>query len=330
MIRFLFSLMLFVLIPTWSYAHEVRPALLNITEVADHQYLVQWKVPAMGNLRMAIDPVFESSCAAPPDAMESMGAGASVRSWKMDCGTDLAGTEIGFRNLSTTMIDVFVQIQFSDGRSFTGLVRAADPVYRVPDRDSEAEVFSSFFVLGVEHILLGWDHLAFVLGLLLLVTAGRRLFWAITGFTVAHSITLALAALEIIHVSGPPVEAAIALSIVMLGVEAVRYQRSGVETLTIRAPWLVSLAIGLIHGLGFAGALRDFGLPAHATFVSLFAFNVGVEAGQLAFVGSVIALGFLMNALSPRSLYGARIAATWFVGVCGSFWLIQRVTGFFV
>lgn len=310
-------------------AHEVRPARLTVSEVSDDRYLVRWKVPARGTRRLAIDPVFALGCAETGEMAEGFATGASLRSWYIDCPGGLADTEIGFANLPGTMIDVLVQVTFLDGRYYTGLARPAQPVFHVPARDSEASVFRSYLAFGIEHILFGWDHLLFVLGIVLLVADRRRLIWAITGFTVAHSITLALAMLDVVRVPGPPVEAVVALSIVLLAVEAIRYRQTGVETLTIRAPWGVSMAIGLIHGLGFAAALSEYGLPAHARFVSLLAFNLGVETGQLAFVGVLILLGTMARHVKTDLGPPIRLGAMWFNGVCGSFWLVQRVTGFF-
>ncbi len=310
-------------------AHEVRPARLDVSEINEGAYLVRWKVPAMGDRRMAIEPIFAEGCSETGDRVEGHATGASVRTLSISCADGLAGTRITFFNLPSTMIDVLVQVTFLDGRYYTGLARPNSPYFDVPSRDSESSVFRSYLTLGVEHILFGWDHLLFVLGLLLLVTGPRKLVWAITGFTVAHSMTLALAMLDIIRVPGPPVEAVIALSIVALAVEAIRYRRSGIETLAIRAPWAVSMAIGLIHGLGFAGALNEYGLPAHARLVSLLGFNLGVEVGQLAFVGVLLALGAVARKIDARVLAPTQVAALWFIGVCGSFWLIERVVGFY-
>lgn len=310
-------------------AHEVRPALLTVAEVSSDRYLVRWKVPAKGDRRLAIEPVFAARCVEEGDRVEAFAAGASVMSWYVDCPGGLAETEIGFSNLPRTMTDVLVQMTFLDGRYYTGLVRPSNPVFRVPKRDSEASVFGSYLVLGIEHILFGWDHLMFVLGLVLVVTDGRRLIWAITGFTVAHSLTLALAMLDVVRVPGPPVEAVVALSIVLLAVEALRYRRSGVDTFAIRAPWAVSMVIGLVHGLGFARALSEYGLPAYAKLVSLFAFNLGVEVGQLAFVVSLVLLGAAARRVALPAVPRMRFAAACFVGVLGAFWLVERVTGFF-
>ncbi len=311
-------------------AHEVRPALLKVSELGGGQFLVRWKVPAMGNQRLAIDPVFGAACVESGERVDGFASGASLRSWRIVCAEGLADTEIGFTNLPATMIDVLVQISFLDGRYYTGLVRPGAPVYHVPARDSEASVFRSYLALGIEHILFGWDHMLFVLGMVLLVTGYRRLLWAVTGFTAAHSITLALATLDFVRVPGPPVDAVIALSIVFLAVEAIRYRRTGEETLAIRAPWAVSMAIGLIHGLGFAGALSEYGLPAHARFISLLAFNLGVEVGQLAFIGALLLLGWMARRMDARLMPRVQFAAMGFIGVCGSFWLVERVAGFFV
>ncbi|MFP6595879.1 MAG: HupE/UreJ family protein [Candidatus Hydrogenedentota bacterium] len=327
--QFVPALVLFFSVNFLASAHEVRPALLKVSEVSEGRYLIHWKVPAMGNQRLAIDPVFDAGCDAADDRVDGFAAGAAVRSWYVSCSGGIADTEIGFSNLPSTMIDVLVQVTFLDGRYYTDLVRPSAPVYHVPARDGQASVFGSYLTLGVEHILFGWDHLLFVLGLVLLVTNYRRLFWAVTGFTVAHSVTLALATLNIIRVPGPPVEAVIALSIVLLAVEASRYRRTETETLAIRSPWLVSMGIGLVHGLGFAGALSEFGLPAHARFISLLAFNLGVEIGQVLFIASLIALGAVARRIEMPLLPQVRVAATWLIGVCGSFWLTERVVGFF-
>lgn len=329
MTRTLLLLLAAALLAGSAFSHEVRPARLSVAEIADGRFLVRWAVPAIQNQRLAIDPVFAGACGTNEGRAEGGSSGASIQSWRIDCSRDLAGTRIEFSNLSATMVDVLVQITFLDGREYTGLVRPDAPAFRVPVRENDLSVFRSYLVLGVEHIWFGWDHLLFVLGLMLLVTDGRRLVWAITGFSVAHSITLALATLGFVFVPGPPVEAVIALSIVMLGVEAVRYHRGGEATFAIRAPWAMSIAIGLIHGLGFAGALNNYGLPDYAEFYALLAFNLGVEAGQLVFVAALVLLGSIVRRINVRLLPLTRVTAMWLVGICGSYWLVERSVGLF-
>ncbi len=312
-----------------ALAHEVRPAHLNVTELQEGRYLVRWKVPALGDRVLAIHPTFDTACTVEEDQRDGLSMGASVTTWSIVCSHCLAGTSISFQNLSTTMVDVLVQISFIDGRYYTGLVTPSSAVFKIPKRDSEASVFRSYLTFGVEHILTGWDHLLFVLGLVLLVTNGHRLLWAITGFTVGHSVTLVLAILGFVAVDRRPVEALVALSIVLLGVENVRYRRTGVETLAVRWPWLVSSAIGLIHGLGFAGALSEYGLPAYARYLSLFAFNLGVEVGQLTFVVGLIIAAFLLNRATQKELIWVQSAAIWLVGVSGAYWFVQRTVAFY-
>jgi len=309
-----------------AVAHEVRPALLKISEVSDQKFLVSWKVPAVGDRRLAIAPEFAAGFTLSPERVSGISSGASIQSWYI-AGRALADTDIVFTNLSSTMTDVLVQVSFLDRRYQTGLVRPNAPVFHVSAQDSHFKVFESYMVLGIEHILLGWDHLVFVLGMILLVTGKRRLLWAVTGFTIAHSITLVLATLDIIHVPAPPVEAIIALSIVLLAVEDIKYRQTGVETFSIRSPWIISIVIGLVHGLGFAGALSDFGLPAHARFTSLLAFNLGVELGQLMFIALLLFAATLSPRLTLPFRQPIRFAATWFVGLFGAFWLVERTAG---
>jgi hydrogenase/urease accessory protein HupE len=311
-------------------AHEVRPAHLTVTETTIGRYLVQWKVPAATrDQRISIDPEFASNVTSDADRVDGFSGGASVRTWHITCEDGLAGTDIGFRNLPSTMIDVLVQVTFLDGRYYTSIVRPHSPVFHVPSRDSEASIFSSYMVLGIEHILFGWDHLLFVLGLTILVTDRRRLFWAVTGFTIAHSITLSLAMLDVVRVPGPPVEAIIALSIVLLAVENIRMRRDGLESLATRSPWLISVVIGLVHGLGFAGALSEYGLPGHAKLISLFSFNLGVELGQVGFILVLLLFAALTSKADAKILPALQSVTISLIGVIGAFWFVERVAGFF-
>ena len=187
----------------------------------------------------------------------------------------------------------------------------------------------AYLVHGVEHILFGWDHLLFVLALLLIVEGRRKLLATITSFTVAHSLTLALATLGFVHVPGPPVEASIALSLVLLAHELVRRER-GELGLTARSPWIVAFAFGLLHGFGFAGALTEMGLPKDDLPLALFAFNVGVEIGQLAFVVAVLCLVSVTRRLRIPSAISSRAysATTYAIGIIAAFWFIERLAAF--
>jgi hydrogenase/urease accessory protein HupE len=201
------------------------------------------------------------------------------------------------------------------------------PALVVEESPSVWQVAWTYLVLGVEHILLGTDHLLFVLALVLLVKGWRRLVGTITSFTVAHSITLALATLGLVHVPGPPVEACIALSIVFVAAEIVR-SRQGSPGLTERAPWLIAFTFGLLHGLGFAGALSEVGLPQQAIPLALLFFNVGVELGQLAFVFAVLLTISIAARSSLRAPAWAWRVVPYTIGSVAMFWVIERTGGF--
>jgi hydrogenase/urease accessory protein HupE len=196
-------------------------------------------------------------------------------------------------------------------------------------------VAAAYFWLGVNHILLGVDHLLFVLALIILVRGWRRICFTITAFTIAHSITLAAATLGFVHVPGPPVEAAIALSIALVAAEIINSAR-GRGSLTARLPWIVAFAFGLLHGFGFAGALSEVGLPNHAIPIALLFFNIGVEVGQLLFVAGVLVLFALLHRISTalvrleesRLQQWMQLGGAYCIGGVASFWLIERVSGF--
>jgi uncharacterized membrane-anchored protein YitT (DUF2179 family) len=207
-------------------------------------------------------------------------------------------------------------------------------VTAAPDR---LEVGRTYLVLGVEHILLGIDHLLFVLGLLFLVGSWRRLVATVTAFTVAHSITLAAATLGWVHVAQAPIEATIALSVMFVAAE-ILHAAQGKPGLAARAPWVVAFVFGLLHGFGFAGALRGVGLPEKDVPLALLMFNVGVEVGQLLFIAGVVAILSLVTRLIRRGRSGEhgpwytesmiRTPVAYVVGSLAAFWVVQRVVAF--
>lgn len=200
----------------------------------------------------------------------------------------------------------------------------AQPMATIAARPGSWQVMRSYFALGVEHILEGWDHLLFVIALVLLVRRGWAVAKAVTAFTVAHSLTLAGVSLGFLGLPGRPVEAVIALSIVLLAVEVARGERT---TLTRRWPWLVAFLFGLVHGFGFAGALRDIGLPEGEVPAALIAFNLGVEAGQLCVVLGVLLVLEAIRRIRSDALAPAIRAASYAIGITGSYWLVERLVG---
>jgi hypothetical protein len=236
----------------------------------------------------------------------------------------LAGKRIEFPGLQLTITDVLVRVERLDGATATELVRPQRPWFELAGPRGTLATALVFLGQGIEHILFGVDHLLFVLGLLAIVRTPWMLVKTITAFTVAHSITLAIATLGYASVPAGPLEAAIALSILFLGPEIVRAWR-GESSFTIRHPWVVAFAFGLLHGFGFASGLTALGLPPGEIPLALLAFNVGVEIGQLAFVALVLLLVRAFKVLHvhwPRAL---ALAPAYVVGSLGAFWTIQRI-----
>ncbi|MDX1374166.1 MAG: HupE/UreJ family protein, partial [Burkholderiales bacterium] len=227
----------------------------------------------------------------------------------------------------STMTDTLARIEFADGTTWLQRLTPQAPAALIPARPSAWSVAGTYLGLGVEHILLGIDHLLFVLALLLLTRGTWRLVKTVTAFTVAHSITLALAALGVVHVPQAPVEAVIALSIVFVAAEILR-ARAGREGIAARAPWIVAFAFGLLHGFGFAGALAQTGLPEGHIPLALLFFNLGVEAGQLLFIAAVLsAIALIRNVRFTLPRWSASVTP-YAIGSLAMFWVIQRVAAF--
>ena len=302
--------------PAPLVAHEVRPAYLELRPAGPATWGVLWKVPALGqSLRLRVDARLPEGCTALGPRRAEFTADAYVERWSVRCPTGLAGGIIGFDGLSALQSEVLLRIERPDGQDgVTARVTPAEPIFTVPAETSLRDVLKAYLLLGVHHILLGADHLLFVLSLLLMVRGWRRLVATITAFTVGHTLTLVAATLGALSLPGPPVEAAIALSIAFAAAEALRVQR-GEASLMVAAPWAVALLFGLLHGLGFAGALREIGLPQNAVLPALLSFNLGVELGQLMFVSLVLGLGWTLRRLAA----GNRASASgWAAAVAGA------------
>jgi hydrogenase/urease accessory protein HupE len=328
---FLFLLLL-VVFARPSFAHEVRPAYLELRQTAAETYDGLWKVPGLGeDLRLGLYVELPVGCTNASEPRASMLNNAYSERWTAKCPGGLTGGTIHIAGLSATVTDVLVRLERLDGTTQIARLTPSAPSLVVEAAPGATEVARTYLMLGVEHILGGFDHLLFVLALLILVKGTRRLIWTVTAFTVAHSLTLAGATLGFVHVPGPPVEAAIALSIVFVAAEIV-HSRQGMLGLTEKFPWIVAFTFGLLHGFGFAGALNEVGLPQSAIPVALFFFNVGVEVGQLLFIALVIAVIALGRRIARR-IDVAPVAWAWRVppyafGSVESFWLIQRIVAF--
>lgn len=309
-------------------AHEARPAYLQLKQLSPDSYEVLWKLPAQSDgRRLALRLRFADDVGTVWRAPSGFTAGAVVQRWRVRRSGGLDGTAIHIDGLESTLTDVLVRLERLDGTSRTLRVFPSRPWFAVEAEPSGWEVARTYLAIGFEHILLGVDHLLFVLALLLLVKGVRRLAGTISAFTAAHSLTLAAATLGWVSVPPPPVEASIALSIVFLAREILAVQR-GDAGLGSRQPWLVAFLFGLLHGLGFAGALSEVGLPAHAIPVALLFFNVGVEFGQLAFVAVVLAA---VAATKRVRWLGSRWMLplpAYAIGAVAAYWTIERVVAF--
>jgi len=314
-----------------AHAHEVRPAYLEIRETAEDVYVVLWKVPASGDLRLGIYVRLPDPAESLTEPVGRFADGAYIETWTARCPGGLRGASITIDGLETTRIDVLARVEHLDGSVQTARLMPDARSFTVEASPSFRAVSVTYLQLGAEHILLGIDHLLFVLALVLLVKGWKRIVATITAFTIAHSITLALATLGWITLPGPPVEAIIALSIVFVAAEIVR-GRQGRPGLTERAPWVVAFAFGLLHGLGFAGALGEVGLPQHAIPAALLFFNVGVEIGQIAFVAGIVLIAAMARTaqeqLGRRAPRYAWRVVPYAIGSVAMFWVIERVAGF--
>ncbi|MFM7265282.1 MAG: HupE/UreJ family protein [Cyanobium sp.] len=318
-------LALALLAPAVVRGHELLPALLELRETAPGRVAVHWQLPLLQGQPLPLTPVFAADCRPLRQPTQRLGARSLTVTSTLQCRTGLVGQPLAIEGLSATASDVLVRWQPLGGPWRTAVLRPATPALtlRAAPLAPPSPTLPVYLALGVEHILLGPDHLLFVLGLLLIVRGRWRLLKTVTAFTVAHSLTLAAATLGVLRVPVPPLEAAIALSILFLGPEIVRSWR-GQTSLTIRQPWLVAFAFGLLHGAGLAGGLQALGLPRGETLQALALFNLGVELGQLAFIGAVLAVLHLWRRWRwPQPLWLRRLPG-YLVGSLGAYWAIER------
>ena len=331
MIKILYSLLLAVLIlgtlSVPAEAHRLQPAYLELSEQGSGTFNVLWKRPLVGNEPMDIYPRFPESCRNLTEPVLRP-SDVAIERWLISCGeSGIANQTIVIDGLVNTVTDTLVRVDLADGSMHTSVLRPGSPSWRVPETPSKLEVAKSYLGLGVEHILGGFDHLLFVLGLLLIVRSTRVLIKTITAFTIAHSVTLTMAALGFVHVSQTPVEAVIALSILFLASELAKQHR-GEPGLTSRAPWLVALSFGLLHGFGFAGALSEIGLPQTDIPLALLFFNVGVEVGQIMFVAAVLVVQLFIRKINFKWPSWAEQLPAYGIGSLAAFWFIQRTLSF--
>ena len=315
-----------LLITLSSYGHEVRPSYLELVQQNEDSYAVLWKVPAKGDLRLGLDVIFDESVENITHPVERFSAGSYTKRWRIRQANALVNTSIYIEGLDSTLTEALVRIEHLDGSVQISRLMPDNPSVLVEATPTATQVAKTYTALGIKHIWAGIDHLLFLVCLLLIAGTGKRILITITGFTAAHSITLVLSALNIVHVNIAAVEAIIALSIVFLAIEIAKGKRN---SLTWQYPISVSTSFGLLHGFGFAAVLNEIGLPQTELAVGLLFFNAGVEIGQILFVTGIILLVRVLilvkiNLLAP--LLHKPVAYS--IGSLASFWLIERSTVF--
>jgi hydrogenase/urease accessory protein HupE len=308
-------------------AHELTPSLLSLTERAPGQYDVSWRVPAELALLARPTPVFPAGVVREGTAERARVGDMQLERFRVRVSGGLAGRTLDVRGNWPRTTEVLVRIATLDGRTVTGRILPGRAGFTVPPSPGWWALAGTYLRLGVEHILTGLDHLLFVLALTLLSASLPALVKTVTAFTAAHSLTLALATLGVVQVPPAPVEAVIALSIVFVAREVwlLANRRPG---LGARRPWPVAFAFGLLHGLGFAGALGQVGLPETDVPLALLTFNLGVEIGQLLFIAVVLVAIRLLPQVRTRRPVPGKLLAAYAIGVMATFWLFQRVAAF--
>lgn len=320
----LLAVLIGVFSTTPGMAHEIRPAYLDMRETARDEFRVAWKVPAKGDMRLGLYARLPKACVEKAEPARSIEGGAYLERWTVACAGGLKGGEIGVSGLKSTMTEALVRIAYENGATEVVHLMPDTPAFVAAGAATSLEVAQTYFLLGVDHILSGLDHLLFVLALMLLIRDRWMLVKTITAFTVAHSVTLAGASLGYFSLPQKPVEAAIALSIAFVARELIK-MKPGERRLSESYSWIVAFAFGLLHGFGFAGALKEIGLPQSDVPLSLLTFNLGVEAGQLIFVaGALILLKAASTLVTIRPVLARRCSA-YVIGTAAMLWLAPRI-----
>lgn len=319
----LLALVLYISLPGVSRAHDSRPLFVQIVQQEDQSYRVRQVTP--DSVPRPNHPRIDLPADCVPRPMRTPGT-VLYRCAEPLAGRDLVVTYPRYNPSLSTI----VHVTWASGETHSIITPPDEGVIAVPSAETSGRIAGQYFRLGVEHILIGYDHLLFLACLLVIAGTVRRVILTVTGFTLAHSVTLGLAALDVVRLPVPPVEAVIALSIIFLATEIARPRR---DTLTWRYPILVSSIFGLVHGFGFAAVLGEIGMPQTDVPLALLFFNLGVEAGQLAFIAALMPVIWLFGWLVKR--YGtdrdaapvAARAVAYGVGITASYWMIDRIWG---
>ena len=314
--------MLFMTTP--ANADELRPGYVEFTQIAPTKWTLAWKFPLQGGFTPLTRPQLPAVCQTVGlPSRDFSGAAVTTRS-AVECKGDVSGQPIGLDNFDTAQSDVLVRVA-PLGRPVQALrLTPAEPTAVIRAKADRWQVARTYFVTGIDHIIFGYDHLLFVVALVLLLSGFWTIIKAVTAFTVAHSLTLAGTTLGLIGLPKRPVEIVIALSIMFLAVEIAK-RHPDEQRLSERVPWVVAFGFGLLHGFGFAGALKEIGLPEQDVTIALLTFNLGVEVGQIAIVGATMAVIGIMRRYLGAYLAPIMKAVIYAIGCIASFWFIERI-----
>lgn len=318
--------MMLCLLPSLSWADEIRPAFLSLVEQANHHYQVTFKVPLHSGTRLSLQAQFPPQCHQIAPIAMVQNELISNQQWEIQCPASLAGESIQIQGLANTRTDVLLRIEFEDGSLSMQRFTPAQTALTIDAPDDRTSIAANYTIMGIEHILIGWDHLLFVLCLVFIAGTPKRILVTITGFTLAHSLTLLATSLNWLQVPVAPVEAVIALSILFLAAELLKPHKT---SLTWRYPALVSSTFGLIHGFGFAAVLTEIGLPQNGFVIALLFFNVGVELGQVIFISGLLIAAWLISQFWRVKQQDLLQVTAYTVGTVSAFWLVERTVSLF-
>ncbi len=305
-------------------AHPLAPGLLALVEVEDNRFQALWKLPNRTADSGQLQPLFPSSCEV-TDVQSPVAAGTGrSQSFQLICAGSVIGETFGVQGMDPATAGVLLRISFLDQRVVHEMLRFEQSTFAVPPKQSGLQVFGRYLVLGIDHLIEGIDHVLFVITLAILVGWSRQLIWTITLFTLGHSVTLSLTALGFIHFPIFLVEAIIALSIAWAAADIVRKDTPG---LLRKRPWLMSGGFGLLHGMGFASALAQIGLPQQALTIALAAFNIGIEIGQLIIIALFFAAIGLLRLVPLQWPAAIQPLTGYCIGTIGAVWFWQRLLG---
>jgi hydrogenase/urease accessory protein HupE len=319
----LLTLLFAFLIATPAMADELRPGYLEFTQTTQNDWTLIWKAPIKAGISSQMRPILPKSCRALGQPVRALTPVALTTVIKVRCDDAIAGNAIGLTDFGASQTDILLRVAPLNRQIQVTRLIATAPTTIIAAQPSRMQVASAYFMIGVEHILFGYDHLLFVVALVLLLGGLCTIAQAVTAFTIAHSITLIGTTLGVFGLPQAPVESVIALSILFLAVEIIKKQPD-TKRLSERIPWVVAFVFGLLHGFGFAGALKEIGLPEEDVPTALLTFNLGVEAGQLMILFITVAALATVERFAQPLKRPALITITYVIGITASAWFIER------